>query len=266
MLNSETNMKKIFHVLMLSLSLLPSVICGQISDPLQNNFIQGLSFKSGFSFSAVKDEFISNEKYSGSSINYLISWTKYHESYLYDIRMEAITGAEVKNNNASAKVTDFNLSLAYCYPIGSIDLFGKRMNLYLGPYPELYLHFRSQNIASGGTAIIDAYSAAFLLSLGGKVFVSLPLNNNFQLSGELSTSLISLGGKFIDPRDKQNSMIKLLTVLSGMRLSSQYSINYKISDFLSTGAGYRFNIVRISAWDSLLFSSDNFFLSITMDF
>ena len=259
-------MKKIFPVIILSLSFLPSVICGQVSDTLQNNYIQGLSIKSGLSFSAVKDEFISNEKYSGFSINYLISWTKYHESYLYDLQMEAIAGAEVKNNNVSAKVTDFNLSLAYCYPIGSIDLFGKRMNLFLGPYPELYLHFRSQNIASGGTAIIDAYSVAFLFSLGAKVIANLPLNNNFLLSGELSSSLLSLGGKFIDPRDKQNSMMKLLTVFSGMRLSSQYSINYKISDFLSAGAGYRFNVVRISAWDSFLFSSDNFFLSITMNF
>jgi hypothetical protein len=259
-------MKQTFYVLLCAFGLLPNTIFGRENDSLQNHFAEGLSLISGLSYCSIKDEFISNEKYSGSSMNYLFRWSKFHESYMYDLRMEVISSAKVKNNTISANVTDFNLNLTYGYPVGTVDVFGKQMNFFIGPYPELYFHYRSQNIASGGAAIIDAYSVAFLFSLGAKAYAYLPLNEEILFSGELSTNLISLGGKFIDPRDKENSMIKLLTVFAGTRFSTQYAVTYKLSDFLSVGGGYRFNVTRITAWDSLIFASDNFFLSATMKF
>lgn len=242
------------------------VAYGQTRDTSAQYFTPGLSVSIGPSHVAVKDEFISGEKYSGSGNSYLIQWAKLHQTYFYELRFEGISGATIKNNLMNAELSDFSLEMAYAYPVGNSTLFGKPLSLWAGPVPGLYFHYRAEDIGRGGSTQMDAYSFAVLFSAGAKVYAFLPVNDRFTAKGELSTTVVSLGAKFIDPEDKSKSMVKLLTLFSGMRLSMLYSMQYKISDLFSASIGYRFNLTRITAWDPLVLGSDNIFVSANVDF
>jgi hypothetical protein len=256
-------MRSAFFLYLCSLFLSTNINYCQKLDSLKTRYNQGISISGGITYCAIKDGFISSEKYSGTATNFSFHWLKEHETYLYDLKMEILTSSNIRNNSVSANVTDFNLSMAYCYPISNINFLGTKMNLFFGPYPELYLHYRFQNIARGGEALFDAYSFAFLFSLGGKLLAYIPISTNLFLSGDFSSNLIALGGKFVNPRDKEIKMVKLLTAFEGVRFSSQYSIAYKPASTITVSAGYRISLARITAWDSFLFVADNFFLSLT---
>jgi len=165
------------HALLLLMLLLPC--CRALSQetdlPGQQFFPVGISFEGGPGSFAVRDEFISRERYSGPLPLYSLTWTDVTAARANRIMLEYRTGAHVMNYNVSATITEFTFGLHYLYPIGRIPLFSKQVHAYLGPSPELFFHFRSQNLAGGGNAIFRAYSVAFLLSAGATASFFCPL-------------------------------------------------------------------------------------------
>lgn len=229
----------------------------------QFDFKGGLSFESGLSYLAIKDEFISKEKYTGVAPIYNIYWTKNYDDYRFCISFEMLNSAKIKNYNISAKATELSLNLSYLYSIGNLSIFNKKAQFFLGPYPEIFLHFRSENIAKGGNAFFDAYSFATLVSLGAKLKMELQLSNFFLLEGQFNTNVFSLAGKLVDPKNNNDQMIKFTTLFSDIRTSLKINIKYHMFSKLDIATGYRFNISNINSWDYLVSANDNYFLSLT---
>lgn len=248
--------------ILLILLFINSAVKAQNIGPCADHLLNAISLTFGYGHHAVKDEFISQEKYSGNSVSFSIDWTKFHSSYHFHLWFYFINAATIENYNVSAKMTTSNLALAYLYPIGKTMIFDKPLYISVGPVTELSLYYRIQNIARGGTAIFDAYSVATLISLSGSLNVIYPVHQRFRLEAFLQSSLISIGGKYIDPRDKNNSPVKILTFIKGQDLKFNISVRYHVSKRLSLKGGYRFNLFRITAWDYLIVVSDNAYLSI----
>ncbi len=227
-----------------------------------NEYIDnGLTFNAGYDIIAVKDEFISQEKYTGTSPSFLLDWTGMYDSSGFHLSFGIISSAKVNNYNVSAEVTEAALNLAYVYPIGNIKLFNREIKLFLGPSPELFFHFRTEDIAKG--AVFDAYSAAFLFSAGARLDMIMPVNKAWQLEGDIYSSLLSLGGKFINPLDHNTSMMKILTMFTGMSSYIEAAARYNLMKNISLRAGYKFSFVRISAWDYFISAKDDFNFSLT---
>ena len=239
-----------------------SALKAQNIGPRVDHLTNAISLTSGYGHHAVKDEFISQQKYSGNLVSFSIDWYKFHSSYQFHLWFYFVNSATIENYNVSANMTTSNLALAYLYPIGTMMIFDKPLYISAGPVTELSLYYRIQNIARGGTAIFDAYSAATLISLSASLNVTYPVLQRMWLEAFMQSSLISLGGKYIDPIEKNNSPVKILTLIKAQDLKFDASIRYHVSKRFSLKGGYRFNLFRITAWDHLIVVSDNAYVSI----
>ncbi len=257
-------MRKYFTYLAFVLLLTSFSIKAQELPPFKGYFDNGLTLNTGINLLAVKDEFISQERYTGNSPSFMLDWTKINDSSGFHLSFDIINSAKVKNYNISANIIEAALDLAYVYQIGDLYIFNHSARFYLGPAPELFFHFRTQDVARG--AIFDAYSAAFLFSAGARLDMVMPLSKKWQLEGNMYSSLLSLGGKFIDPRNTNTSMMKILTAFSGLSYKLDLAVRYRLFNNISLKAGYRFGFVRISAWDFFISAKDDFNLSLTYSF
>lgn len=241
---------------------IPTNLKAQQEQP-ENKFYDGISTRSGIRYTAIIDEFISQEKYSGTSPFFIIDWSKDHETYKFNLSFDILSSAKVKNYSMSAQITELAFNLSYLYPISDINIYDKKFQFFFGPMPEFYLHYRRENIAGGGSAMLDTYSFGLLISLGPRLNALLPLNESFLLEGNICSNLIGLGGKFVDPKDKKISMIKLQTIFSSQRVSFDAVVKYKLLNYLSASAGYKFYLTRMNSWDYFICANDNFIISLT---
>ena len=223
-----------------------------------------ITFNTGINFIAVKDDYISDERYTGYSPSFLFDWTKINDSSGFHLSFGIINSAKVTNYNVSANIIEATLDLAYVYNIGDLNIFNRKIMFYLGPAPELFFHIRTQDIARG--AIMDAYSAAFLFSAGVRLDMIMPLSKKWQFEGNIYSSFLSLGGKLIDFENTNTSMFKILTLFTGLSYNLNLGVRYGLFNNISLKAGYEFGFVRISAWDFFISAKDNFNLSLTYSF
>ncbi|MDE3058806.1 MAG: hypothetical protein KGJ59_12705 [Bacteroidota bacterium] len=214
---------------------------------------------------AVRDEFISDERYAGTVRFVGMGWSKFHETYGFRLQLEYQSASALKNYNVSAMITQYRLGLSYLYPVGGLQLMAKKVAVYLGPTAELFLHYRKQNIANGGD-ILDVYSFASLFSGGIRSEAVLPISEDLQAQAAVQTSIVSLGGRIVDPLNSSTSFTKLLTLLAGFNADAEIKISYRLTDALVAAADYRFDLTRISAWDFFISADDNFVASLSYGF
>ncbi len=226
----------------------------------------GLTIQSGLGSYSICDEFISREKYSGTLPIYMLMWTDATPRRASKITFEYRSGSEIKNYNVSATITEFTFGLEYLYPIGRFSLLSNDVFAYLGPSPDLFFHFRSQNIANGGSAITRAYSVAMLLSAGATLELACPINNGLLAGISLGTNVFSFGGRFVNPENSDATFFKLLTLFSGLRFKSDVGLRYALTSNFSVRLSYRFELTRVDAWDYFISGSDMGVLSLNYGF
>jgi hypothetical protein len=254
-------------VVVISLSVFCNSLFGQTGGSAPDAFFPfGLSLQAGLGSYSIRDEFVSREKYSGALPVYLCTWTDATPSRASRISLEYRSSSTIKNYNVSASITEFSFGLDYLYPVGKFSILSKDVIAYLGPSPELFIHFRSQNIANGGSAITRAYSAAMLFSAGGALDLACPISNDLLADASIATNVLSFGGRFVNPENSNESFLKLLTLFSGIRLKSDIGLRYALSSHFSVRLAYRVEIARIDAWDYFVSGSDMGVLSVHYGF
>jgi len=259
-------MKKLLLVI-LALSMVNWPLYGQADDSTSNTtFYQRFSAQGGVGSYAIRDEFISDETYSGTMPVYLIEWIDETPSRASEITFEYRAGSEIKDYNVSASITEFTLGFDFLYPIGKFSILSQEISTYLGPSPDLFFHFRSQNIANGGSALTRAYSLAMLLSAGMTFKCTCPINNSFLADASFGTNVFSFGGRFVNPNNSDASFFKLLTLFSGLRFKSDIGLQYALSSDFFVRLAYRFELTSINAWDYFISGSDMGVLSLNYGF
>ncbi len=239
---------------------------GQAGQTHQSAFPSGLSARGGWGYFAIRDEYISREKYSGLLPYFSINWSRFHSRAGFRMGLEYSRSTKIKNRNVSAEITQFTLDLDYVYPIGKLGLFSREIFLYLGPGTELFVYFRRQNIAGGGIAIFNAYSFASLLSMALKAELVYPISTALLVHGSSRLSVFSIAGRIVDPSESGASPVRLLTPLSGLNSTSELSLRYLLFQHVSIAVGYRLRVTRISAWNPILSGTDSFVAVLTYVF
>ncbi len=239
------------------------VACAQNVDSLLGD---GISVQGGLGHLAIRDDYISQEVYSGTLPYVELIWLRSRDSSAYRLGLEYRDAKEIRNHNISTEVTQSALDLDYLYYVGSFSFRGKNAFAYLGPSTELYVYFRKQNIASGGTAFFNAYSFAMFYSLGINSTIVLPLRSGYSAEWSGRVNLVSGGMRLIEMQNNgssDDSMSKFSTIFAGIRGRSDLLVRVDLTDVLTLKIGYRFEICQSSSWDYLLAASDNVILVIT---
>lgn len=141
----------------------------------------GLRLAFGTNAGAITDNYISNNKYSGTLQSITLSWSKIKDDRAFNFstdfsRGEAFQDHEIANLSAEAGILSTEFS--YYYLLSSPILFNKKSHFYLGPGFGTRLYAREQNIALGGSQENE------LISL----FLELPTTINFMILYKLSPS------------------------------------------------------------------------------
>ena len=237
---------------------------GQDTTNYSTVFPKGITVKYGYGNYSIKDEYISNEKYSGTIPYFSFGWARKHNKYLYRLEMEYRNSDEIKNYNVSTNITQFTLEQGFLYPLKKRELFNKDLDLWLGPTTEFFFFVNEPNIAVDGFDYSQSFAGLF--SLGINIVGAYSLNSKFQIESSIGMSALSLGFRMVDSEEDDQSPVKLLTLFSGLNSSFDLGIRYYIFNNLSIKAGYKFELCRISAWNPLISASDNLLIGLTYYF
>lgn len=225
-------------------------------------FPSGIFLGYGQGLYAVKDEYISKEKYSGSMPYYNVEWVRFHKKNGYRLEFEYWKTTDISNNKISAEAQQFNFNQDFFYPIGNFSLFSRNVYAYLGPsvqlfYYEIYYHF-----VRPGT-FISPTTYGVICSLGINTEFIYKVNNKLKVEGFLRSNLISFSGKQFDERKYEDeSNPTLLSVFTATRIDADLTLRYYPIDRVSVSLGYRFDLSRINKWDPYIAASNNIIISV----
>lgn len=222
----------------------------------------GLSIHYGLGQFAMRDEYISQERYSGTLPYISASWSRFHEKWGHRLKLEFRHSAEITNHSVSTEILQAALLQDYMYPIGQVALFGKQAHMYVGPSFGFNIFMNNQNIAAQAAFHVDM-SLAFLLSLGLNSDMVIPLGSKLLLEGSGRANLLSIGIRSVDVVEEDGVAGGLLTVLSGTITTAKLGVRYRIQDKLSVKATGMLQIMSIQKWNTILAVSDNLTLTLS---
>lgn len=228
------------------------------------NYPEGISLKYGVGNYSHKDEYISNEKYSGTLPCLSISWVNDHQKYVYKLAIAYRYSTDIKNYTISTAVTQFSFNQGYLYPLKQRSLFGRELFVWIGPSTDFFFFYNKPNIAVSGFDYTQSFATLFSAALNSDAI--LPLNKSFQLESTLNFSILSLGGRIVDSEEDDAEPFKLLTLFSGLNTNFELGVRYFLSRKFSLKIAYRSEIIRISAWAPLISVSDNITFGLTSKF
>jgi len=225
-------------------------------------FPSGISVGYGQGLYSVKDEYISEEKYSGTLPYLNIEWVRFHNKNGYRLEFEYRNSTNIANNNISAEAKQIAFNQDFIYPIGHFSLFSKDVYAYLGPSVQVFYYDLYYNFVNPGT-FITPKTYGLILSLGMNTEFIYKVNRKLSIEGFLRSNLISLTGKDVDPAIYDNDFPPgLLTVITVTKFDFDLSIRYYLVNRISISLGYKFDLSRIDKWDPYIAASDNLIISL----
>jgi hypothetical protein len=253
----------------LSLILIAICLCAttsiaQYSQSAGDLLGSGISIRGGLGHLAIKDGYISEEKYSGTVSSFSLFWLQGETNSASRLGFDYSGSSAIRNNNVSAQVAQAELNLDFLRSVGRFSLLNRDVFAYVGPSADWFLYYRQQRIANGGNASFSAYSFAMFLSLNVNSTLVMPLSSGFSAETSARLSLLAMGGRLADLNGTNVSFFKLVSVLSGLRGHTELLLRYDLSDIFLLKAGYRFEICQSSTWSYLLSASDNLVLIFTV--
>jgi hypothetical protein len=237
---------------------------GQEVSGIPGVYPEGVSIRYGLGMYAFKDEYISGEKYSGSMPTFTVQWVRAHPKAVYRLALAYRGSDEITNHNVSTAVTHFTLSQGFLYPLKSISLFRKPLYAWRGPSTAIFFFNNDPDIAVSGFDY--AQSVAALISVGLNADLIYPLTSRFQCESALRFTVLSMGLREIDAEETDDAPVKLLTLLNGLHVSFDLGCRFVLFKPFSVRAAYRFEFVRMGAWEPLLIASDNVLIDLTVRF
>jgi hypothetical protein len=236
---------------------------GQALPSHRDVFPTGASVTWGVGPVALRDEYISTQRYAGSLPSLTAEWARFHQRNGFRVEMDLATSSDVRNYSVSTDVTEFALDLDFLYPAGSVSLGSRRVYLFLGPSAGVGVLVNDQQIASQGMEV--ALSFASLFSLGAVGDMVLPITPRLQALGSLRLALFSACIRMVDlMEDDEESPLKLLGPLSASRGVGSLGLRFRTVDWLSLGLGYEGSLLRVTPWNPLISHRDHLTFTLTL--
>jgi hypothetical protein len=204
----------------------------------------GASFYYGIGKTGIRDEYISDEKYTGWTNCFGVYWSGEHTKYLFKMGIEYVYIDQLKNNNVSSEITNALFHQTYLYKI----LNSEKSLITLGPSLSIFYFENSPDIAGNHINSVGGF-----LNLGIDGLFYSRINNKLSFEVFSKLGVISFGGKTND----DNSGAKLQSPLSNTYFNTKILLNYQPFRYIGFSAGYENYITRITSWDYYIGVSNN---------
>ena len=228
------------------------------------NYPGGITLSYGIGSFALRDEYISPERYTGILPYYSAGWTRSHQKYIYRLDLTFRQSNEFKNNNVTSDVLAFKLGQGFLYPVKPLNLFRKELGLWIGPTTDVAYFENNPDIAVSGFDYTNSF--ATLISLGFRGDVIYPISGRFTSEASLQVTMLSIGMRSVDSEEDDQAGTKFLTPVSGLNTSFNLGIGYDPLKWLSLGIHYRFDLFRVTAWEDLLFAGNSAIIMLHINF
>jgi hypothetical protein len=225
-------------------------------------FREGLTFEGGIGYVAVRDEYISGERYSGTVPYFGITWSKYHETYGFRLHLEYQYTTNLGEYDISAEWKQFRMSLDYLYPISESNLWSRTLSVSLGPTAEFYNYDRRQNVVPS----LFLQSRFTMASCGIRSEAFWPWTPGLEVRAAARLTLLSMGFHSVYSNSGSTSFTKFVTPFTGIDADGEIGIHCRLTNWLYGSVGYRFDVTRISEWDFYISANDNFIVSLSYAF
>ena len=219
-----------------------------------------ITVSGGVSYLAVRDEYLSREKYTAVLPIWELAWSRFSTTSAYRLTFQYQSTTHLKSYNVSADLHQGSLRLDILFPTGAFELVNRKASVWLGPGSEFFVHTRRQHIAG------DLKESSTFSSIYGNVVgeIFYPLASSVNVEAMSSFSLFSLAAK-TNVETGSESTTKLLSLFSSLRAEGEIRLRCRLTDSFSASAGYRFELTRADAWDYFLAGNDQLVLAITYD-
>jgi hypothetical protein len=222
----------------------------------------GLSLEAGVGTLALRDQFISEERYSGTLPSLAVRWSAWHGGPAFQISLEYQRSSAIRNYNVAATVTQFSLRQGFLYPLTGLRLLSRDAQVFLGPLAEVFLFFNEQRVAIANPNFSE--SGAGVISLGIESRIVVPWDDHLQGEFALGLAALSLGLRSVDTERRDVSPVALLTSLSGLHGRAEVSLRYRVGRHLSARVTARIHALHISSWDPLTSVDNGLALGLTV--
>lgn len=256
------NHKILYLIPMLFLGI--SQLAGQTGEAEPYSYPGGIAFRYGSSFLAMRDRYISPERYTGRFPYLALGWTRVHQKYVYRLDFHFQNSREIKNNRVTSDVLKFKLSQGFVYPLKPIPLFNRQLSLWIGPTADISYFENKPDIAVTGFDYTNSY--ATMISAGFRGDGIYPLSAKVALETSLQLTILTLGVRTVDREENDQPGARLLYPANGLNAAYELGMRYELINWLSVGLSYRYDLIRITAWEEILAAAHGAFLELRFNF
>jgi hypothetical protein len=205
----------------------------------------GLSVEYGFGSTAIVDEFISKERYSGN-LPYIGFWYgRQHEKSAYQVGLTYQKNESLKNYTITAGFSRVSLNYDLWYPVKHFQIFNQPSVFSLGPSIEYFEYEFSSNFISNHRS----FSELIMASLGMNFLLDYQLSDKFSAGLFLRTNILGVSAKTHDNDRYEDMDTMFLGLIVANNLNADLLVKYRIWKFLSAGLKYKAQYTRSTSWD-----------------
>lgn len=254
-------MDKYLHIFLIStLFLVSTQSFAQEATKNIPSFDSGLGVNSGIGYTRIRDEYVSDERYSGITQFYGIGWSRIRKNYGFHANLDYQFTPQLNSGDLSAQVDQLEIGCDYLFHLSGLILLSRTLSIYLGPTCRLLDSQRSQALVMSSSYIPPLNSLITVFAGGIRVEGFLPLDKRMQAAVTAETSIISYTQRSVSADGGTSN--RLLAIPDLMDAECGIGAIYKLAGPVALTAEYRFQLLRVTSWDFFMLGTDNLILSV----
>lgn len=222
----------------------------------------GLSVEYGIGSSAIKDEYVSQERYTGS-MNYIGFWYgRMNDQKGFQLGLTNQQGDDFKNYAIRADFSRVSLNFDQFFSIKEFKIFSKPSTWYFGPSVE-YFEYELINRFSSNHKVFSEY---IMVSMGINTFIDWNISEKFITTVFLRSNVVSVNHKLHDEQKYPEQEAKLQTFFVSNNINGDLFLRYKILKRISLGLKLKGQYTRSTGWDKSVSYTNSILLFVIVHF
>ncbi|MCD4698422.1 MAG: hypothetical protein K8S16_19525 [Bacteroidales bacterium] len=219
----------------------------------------GITIEYGIGPSAIVDNYISQERYTGTLPYIGIWYGRFHEKSAYQLGLSFQRDSDFKNHAITADFSRVSLNYDLFYSVREMNIFNKPATLYLGPSAEYFEYELYNTFASK----YKTFSELIMVSMGMNCSLHYKLSDRFSTNFFLRTNILGATFKTHDDRKYNDENAKFQSLFSANNITGDILVKYKILKFLSAGVKFKGQLTKSTGWDESRTFTNSVLLSVT---
>lgn len=222
----------------------------------------GLIVEFGMGSTAIVDEYISNERYSGSLPYIGIWYGRQNTSKGFLLGFSNQESDQLMNNSIRANFDRVSINFDQYFSLKGFKLAGKEANWYLGPSVEYFEY----ELANQFTSTHKSYSELVMLSMGINSLLDWQFANKFSASLFVRSNVIGVNYKDHDESKYPDQDSKFQTLITANNINADLYLQYHPLKRLSVGIKGKAQYTRSTGWDESESFANSLILFVTIHF